>query len=302
MTRIDGAKIRSLRESKGLTQLYLSTVVGVTTDTISRWENRRYPSIKLENAEKLAHALEVDLVELFEQEGSTDPDVQDEKKNENVHIPNTPLKPFRLRPLFAVTVLILAGICLWLYFSPDKSTVTVNADRVLPPHVAPGQTFPVLIRVETSAQVPVTFIMKESFPEGCAASSAIPAFTTVDHNKNNVKWIARAETGLQIFAYIVQAPVVAPSRSILQFNGSVTLKQETKKERQVQGASGLTTEPYHWADTNKDNIIDDEEILAVYDIYCDINELRLDIDLIDTIWSEGGYSWNTEEQTYIIQE
>ena len=59
MVRIDGAKIRQLRERNKLTQLYLSTVVGVTTDTISRWENRHYQSIKLENAEKLAQALEV---------------------------------------------------------------------------------------------------------------------------------------------------------------------------------------------------------------------------------------------------
>ena len=63
---INGSKIRSLREQNDLTQLYLATVVGVTTDTISRWENRRYPSIKLENARKLADALGVPLEELLE--------------------------------------------------------------------------------------------------------------------------------------------------------------------------------------------------------------------------------------------
>ena len=66
---INGNKIRLIREQKGLTQLYLATVVGVTTDTISRWENRRYPSIKLDNARKLAEALEVSLDELLENEG-----------------------------------------------------------------------------------------------------------------------------------------------------------------------------------------------------------------------------------------
>ena len=45
---------KEIREKKGLTQLYIATAVGVTTDTISRWENRRYPSIKTENGEKLA--------------------------------------------------------------------------------------------------------------------------------------------------------------------------------------------------------------------------------------------------------
>ena len=68
MVKIDGSKVRSLRESKGLTQLYISTVVGVTTDTISRWENKRYPSIKEENALKLADALEVSLEQILEKE------------------------------------------------------------------------------------------------------------------------------------------------------------------------------------------------------------------------------------------
>ncbi|MEJ2269824.1 MAG: helix-turn-helix transcriptional regulator [Desulfobulbaceae bacterium] len=68
MVKIDGSKVRSLRESKGLTQLYIATVVEVTTDTISRWENKRYPSIKEENARKLAKALEVSLEEILEKE------------------------------------------------------------------------------------------------------------------------------------------------------------------------------------------------------------------------------------------
>ena len=68
MVKIDGSKVRSLRESKGLTQLYIATVVEVTTDTISRWENKRYPSIKEENALKLAEALEVTLDDILEKE------------------------------------------------------------------------------------------------------------------------------------------------------------------------------------------------------------------------------------------
>jgi len=71
MARIDGAEIRRLRESKGLTQLYLATFIGVTTDTISRWENRRYPSIKLDNAERLAQALEVNLQAILDQQSET---------------------------------------------------------------------------------------------------------------------------------------------------------------------------------------------------------------------------------------
>ena len=65
---LDGAKVKKVREAKKLTQLYVASVVGVTTDTISRWENNRYPSIKRDNAEKLAVALEVELEEILKQE------------------------------------------------------------------------------------------------------------------------------------------------------------------------------------------------------------------------------------------
>ena len=68
MVKIDGSKVRKLREAKGFTQLYVATVVGVTTDTISRWENKRYPSIKEENGLKLAEALEVSLDQILEDE------------------------------------------------------------------------------------------------------------------------------------------------------------------------------------------------------------------------------------------
>ena len=68
MVKIDGQKIKQLREQQGLTQLYLATAVEVTTDTISRWENRRYPSIKRENGIRLAQALNVPLEDLLEEE------------------------------------------------------------------------------------------------------------------------------------------------------------------------------------------------------------------------------------------
>ena len=68
MAKIDGAKVRRLREEKGLTQLYLATFVGVTTDTVSRWENRRYQTVKQANALKLAEALEVTIEDILDQE------------------------------------------------------------------------------------------------------------------------------------------------------------------------------------------------------------------------------------------
>ena len=66
--RVDGDKIRLLREAKGLTQLYVAEVAKVSVDTVSRWENNRTPAVKRDNAEALAQALEVELPEILQED------------------------------------------------------------------------------------------------------------------------------------------------------------------------------------------------------------------------------------------
>ena len=44
--RVDGDAARRIRESKGLTQLYVAEVAGVSVDTVSRWENNRMPAVR----------------------------------------------------------------------------------------------------------------------------------------------------------------------------------------------------------------------------------------------------------------
>lgn len=78
---IDGGKIKAIRESKKLTQLYIATCLGVTVDTVSRWKNGRSPNIKLENAEKLAEVLEIPLTEI-ENYSSSEPDFEQYEKKE----------------------------------------------------------------------------------------------------------------------------------------------------------------------------------------------------------------------------
>ncbi|MHB8765688.1 MAG: helix-turn-helix domain-containing protein, partial [Deferrisomatales bacterium] len=64
--RLDGDRIRTLREDKGLTQLYVAEVAGVSVATVSRWENNRTPAVKRENAEALAQALEVEVDQILQ--------------------------------------------------------------------------------------------------------------------------------------------------------------------------------------------------------------------------------------------
>ena len=296
--RIDGAQIKKIREVKGLTQLYLSEVVGVTTDTISRWENRRYPSIKLDNAQKLALALEVELDEILERE-------EEAPLKKDQGLQTTKEKTFRLnfRTLLSIVIasaVMITGLAFW-YFSPGKETLpAIAAKRILPPHVPPGQIFPVLIQVENPAGVSLALIVKESIPPGTEVVEGDPSITTIDPKNSELKWISRTENKQTVFAYTARAPIHGHNKDQLLFHGSVTLKQTSNKPENIIGNSSITVSPYHWADTNQDGIIDDEEILAVYDLYSKIQGLRFDRDLIDDIWASSSYRWDEVTGQYKV--
>ena len=88
----------------------------------------------------------------------------------------------------------------------------------------------------------------------------------------------------------------------LVFTGSVTLKKDVKGQLIIDGDTALRIAPYHWADSNQDYMIDDEEILAVYDTYSDIEELPFDRELIDAIWASSGYTWDPEKEQFATKD
>ncbi|MDW7773504.1 MAG: helix-turn-helix transcriptional regulator [Desulfobulbaceae bacterium] len=297
IVRINGAQVKKIREQKGLTQLYLSEVVGVTTDTISRWENRRYPSIKLENATKLAQALEVSIDELLEENSGYSEyaaDLQGEKKKRF-----QPGFPIPIAVIIALTV-ILTGFAAWYFFPAEETSPAFSAVRILPPHVPPGQVFPVLIHVRNPSAISISLIVRELVPDGTTVEKGDPPLTTLDTRKNELKWISRTENQQTVFAYLARAPEKVYDNSSLEFNGAVTLKEETSNHEPVLGDSTLSLAGFHWADTNKDQVIDDEEILAVYDLYSDIRELDFDRDMIDDIWASGSYRWDEKTGIYRV--
>lgn len=314
MARIDGGKIRRLRESRGLTQLYLSTVVGVTTDTISRWENRRYQSIKLENAEKLAQALEVAMAEILDQQQNngnnkpqtpTAPEVTGEKIPPDLEMTGEQIPPSRLSrkhiAFLAGIIVILAASLPFFFRSPEQPLGEVTAERILPPHVPPGQSFPVLIRIRTAGSDPVTLIVRESIPPACTPLGAVPAVISFDRREHSLKWIGRTGPDRSLHGYACQVSAGVSHGEKLGFKGTVTLKEEGG-DRRINGAASVVVAPFHWADTNRDNRIDDEEILAVYEDYSDIAELNFDRDLIDSIWAGDGYVWDEEQKRYLVSE
>ena len=300
MVRIDGSRVREIREKKGLTQLYVATSVEVTTDTISRWENKRYPSIKGENAEKLAEALEVELEEILDNQKETD-------ENHVGDQPSSSPRPLALSPrlkkhlsVIVMVLLMLVALQVARYFSQSSQPpINVTATRTLPSHIPAGQVFPVLVRVDSSSEALFSLIVRETLPPGCQPLAAVPLVTSIGKDARQIKWVSRLAGDSKIFAYLVRGPLTEENTSLV-FSGQVLVGPQSSSPLDIQGDQSLTISGYHWADSNRDQRIDDEEILVVYDLFSDIEGFNFDRDLIDDIWASDGYRWERESGKYEI--
>ena len=303
MVRIDGDKVRKFRESLELTQLYLATAVGVTTDTISRWENRRYPTIKKENALKLAEALEVSLEEILEDhEIKSQDDGLKEKQPETDEVDENRLpKIFTIRPLLVLTLIcamIISGAFWRSFFGHEK--INITAHRFLPPHVAPGLPFPVIISVETDHVGSLSLILRESVPQECTPIEADPAFTAIDEKTGDLKWIYQTDMQKITFCYLATTEPGARLEKELQFEGTITVRKGRSTATPIKGPNTLQVSPLHWADANGDEKIDDEEILTVYDELGKIKDVNFGMEQIEDIWSGNGYRWDEKTKKFII--
>lgn len=302
MVKIDGDKVRQLREQKGLTQLYVATVVQVTTDTISRWENKRYPTIKKENGIRLAEALEVPLEDILmvDEDPTPDSDTAPRAGDEYDEQQAGPLPAHPRFPLIPILFFFLiagaASVAAWYYLMRTED-VTLEARRIVPQVCTLGQPFPVAIEVNISPQSPLAIIVKEQVPEGVVVKATDPPLPDKNPKNNSLKWLKKIE-GKVLFSYIAVAK--DPAAAGKDFSGTVATGNDGGISFPITGPHNIRPTTFHWADANGDNVINDQEILAVYDQYGDLEQLGLDIDLIEEIWLGSGYSWNEKKKTYDI--
>jgi transcriptional regulator with XRE-family HTH domain len=298
MIRIDGSRVKQLREERGLTQLYLATTVEVTTDTISRWENRHYPTIKRENGLRLAEALEVELEEILEKPAETDEPatvIEEPAESQPLTRAGVPVKKYNLLLNIGLAVMIpvVIGLVIW----NKKNNVEIfepAAIRSLPLTCAPGLKFPVLLSVQSKQEMPL--LIRETVPGGVKIIKTMP--DTAVQNKNILKWI-RKKGGEQLVAgYLARAEGLAGTS--ITFSGNVAVRQGKKQEATITGDVSLKLEPVHWADINGDFIISDDEVLEVYDKFGKLPGLEQELEQVEEIWMGSGYSWDTQTKTITI--
>ncbi len=284
---LDGSAVRRIREEKKLTQLYVAKVIGVTTDTVSRWENNRYPTIKRDNAVRLTEALEVPLEEILQKP-------QEESPAQSVAAG----KPRMTRFLILAAIPILAAVGIFLYRSGNNPPVRIRAERVLPSYVAPGNILPVRVRLEAAGGMK-GYILREHFPAGWKLIEANPPASSLDNEEGTARWIVKPGESRQVISYLIRVSTEAGMGKEGLFQGDVIANPDGHNSpAPVAGATRVEVAPYLWADLNGDGIIDDGEMLKASDTFDEMKGVHLDWKQLEAIWDAGSYRWKEHEQRF----
>lgn len=286
---LDGSAVRRIREENNFTQLYVAKVVGVTTDTISRWENNRYPTIKRSNALRLAEALEVDIEAILR--------LETEEEN---GLPSRLLSGSRWIGLVGLLLLVIGAAALHYYAVREKEPVAiVRAQRLLPNYAAPGTIIPVRVRLQTEGN-PTGFILRERFPRGWKLIEASPPPSSLDNVDGIARWIVKPHTQPEIIAYRVQVGSDESEGSKGKFLGEVIVDPRGSGQSKIVGGGNVVgVDYYHWADSDGDRVIADWEVLRASDTVDEMSETHLDWDIIEDIWDAGGYRWDPEQRRFL---
>ncbi len=294
--KLDGNKVKKIREDKGLTQLYVATVIGVTTDTISRWENKRYPSIKRENAVKLAEALGVSVEELLEDE---------KEKAEQAHslkqaIPESTRTKRGFRSYLLIFSGFLLGILVSFFYASHVSKngqLDISVKRYLPFRCGVNTPFPVVLQITIRPESKKTILITEDTPKSIRVIKTIPQAST--QKPGLIKWLFQGEVKNKKFIYIANIPANLKSKKYLRFKGKVTIKSDQAISIDTSGDERIKIEQIHWADRDGNFIIDDEEILEVYDLLSGVKGIQNLLTGIEKLWAAGGYYWSEKSHTFL---
>lgn len=288
---LDGAAVRRIREEKKLTQLYVAKVVGVTTDTISRWENNRYPSVKRENVLRLAEALEVPLEQVLQ-------GMEEAPPAEEQTAPPPPRTRSWLVWSVGLIVILLLAAGMWFLQKPEPPPAQIAAERILPSGAAPGSILPVRVRLQLDKTMK-GFILREHFPPGWQIIEASPPASSLDNQEGTARWIVKPEELRQTISYLVRIDPKSKIGQAAQFQGEIVASANGNDAPvKVGGAAKVRVSPHLWADLNGDNVIDDGEMLLASETFDEMKGVHLDWKQLEVIWDAGPYQWLPDEHRF----
>lgn len=302
---LDGAAVRQIREEKRLTQLYVAKVVGVTTDTISRWENNRYPTVRRENLFKLAEALESPAHLLVRSDaGSEEPAAEIDAVAAVAPLPPvTGFASMRVRLILGGLVLLIVGIFSRAFFPPQSTPQTVTSDftasRTLPHYAAPGMVIPVRLRLNV-ADATKRYIIREHFPPGWEVIEASPPASSIDNQDGMARWIVKQGEKRSLIVYLVRVDARSPLGMIARFRGEVVANLDEKNQAIISaGETEMKVAPYSWADLNGDSTIDDAEMLEASQTFEDLDGVHLEWKDLERLWDAGLYRFDPVGRRYL---
>lgn len=290
--RLDGESARRIREAKGLTQLYVAEVVGVTVDTVSRWENNRTSAVRRENALALAEALEVPIEEILPQEEPPKVDGLPEPE------PQPPSRSSRARVHFWLLALLVAAMGVWgAWKLLGGPRFVVRSERRLPAYTPPGTVVPVVVRIRVVSGRGPRVVLRETLPSGWTlVKSSIPP-DAGPSAEGLVRWIVSTDRDEKQVVYHVRAPAEARIGTRSIYTGEVVTPGPRGRRVPVTGNARIDLEWVHWADENGDFELSDSELLDALERIELLPGPELDPARLRDIWRAGGYSWDERTRT-----
>ena len=195
-------------------------------------------------------------------------------------------------PLFGVLIY-------FLFFLNKEPSPEIIIHRTLPSHFIAGQPIPVFISISNAHKDPLSFIIRENLPPGTHYLSSYPETAIKPKNNGSIQWLGTVADN-HLFTYTITTEQTFTGS--LVFEGSLKLSSEKSLELKVEGDQTTSADLYHWADSDRDNRISDEEILSIYDLTNAKHHGSIDMDLLEEIWLGEGYTWQPESQKFSIHE
>ena len=308
---LDGAAVRRIREEQRLTQLYVAKVVGVTTDTISRWENNRYPTVRRENLFKLAEALESPAHLLIKDDICA---LESVDEGDNVAAVASAVPAIRvprarslLFPGIVALLLVVAGFLFYLWLRPPTSnfqahSADITIFRTLPRYAAPGMVIPVRLHLNVD-DATKRYIIREHFPPGWEVIETSPPASSIDNQDGIARWIIKQGEKSSLIVYLVRVDARSPMGMVARFRGEIITNIDEKNQAIASvGETEMTVGPYNWSDLDGDNTIDDAEMLEASLAFEELEGVHLEWQELERLWDAGHYRFDPVKRRFVAEK